>query len=139
MTEEGNKGAYSHHHCPGESLEAVRHRAAHSTRRGVRQEIMKEMFIVCFHVAEIEGQIFLTADACKYFPADPSRALCFPLFSFSSRHLEQPSRHENHCKTVLTLFLEKCVSYPLNFLGFLFPPCACSTRCSRPLETERTE
>lgn len=36
MTEEGNKGEYSHCHCHSESLGAVRDQAANTTRRGVR-------------------------------------------------------------------------------------------------------
>lgn len=35
MTEESNKGAYSHHHCHSESLEAVRDQAAQTAMRRV--------------------------------------------------------------------------------------------------------
>lgn len=62
-----------------------------------------------------------------YFPVDPSWGFGFPLFLLS--HHEKPWH----------FLLEKCVSYPLNFLGFLFPSCTYSTRCSQPLEAELTE
>lgn len=132
MTEEGNKGAYSHHHCPSESLEAGRDRATHTTRRGGHggEEIVKEINLCgmfpCWRDGEgnifdcISLQILPEPFVCSYF---------LPLTSFGVT-LSQWKPPQNSADTLFAI---------ISVFGSSFSSLNWSTMGSRPLETELTD
>lgn len=68
------------------------------------------------------------------FPCRSFLSLLFVPISFSSHHLEQLCRNENHRKTALTLSL-----LSITVFSSSFPPWIVSTVGSQPLETQQTE